>query len=100
MGLSPAGPTMTALKGQSSDLAASVRNTGAALMTGVTVSPPPTISWVSVDPSDLGDIAPLDQIGFTLRAAPPAGLTSRYYRDFDTRTDVFGTTGLFGASER
>jgi len=92
MAVSPSSPTMPVLKGETSSLAATVRNTGAALMTGVTVAPPPNISWVSVDPSVIGDLAPLGGAAFTIHASPPAEERSGYYRDYVTVTDDFGNT--------
>ncbi len=90
MALSPSGPTVTVLHGEVADMTATIRNTGGALMSGIAVAPPPTIPWVTVDTSGVGDVLPLEQVNFMIQASPPADQTPGYYRDFITATDDYG----------
>lgn len=100
MKLSPSGPTVTVLQGESAVLTATLRNRGAAAMTGIQVDPPPTIPWVTIELSGLTDLAPRTEANFAVTASPPVGLTSGYYRDFVTAIDDFGNTGQIALTVR
>jgi uncharacterized repeat protein (TIGR01451 family) len=88
--LSPIGPTLDVEQAQSAQLAATVRNRGAGEMTGISVSPPPHIPWVTVDASGLTTLAPRTDGTFTLTASPPAGTIPGSYRDFVEVRDDYG----------
>ena len=90
MKLIPAGPTLTVLQGESAALTPTLRNSGAAEMTGIQVTSPPTIPWVSLDLSALTDLAPRSEATFTVTASPPADQTPGLYRDFIVARDDFG----------
>jgi len=90
MKLSPAGPTITVLQGESTMLTATLRNGGAAVMTAIQVVSPPTIPWVSLDTASLADLAPRSEATFTITASPPADQTPGQYRDFVVARDDYG----------
>ena len=90
MKLSPAGPTLTVLQGESAVLTATLRNGGAAEMTGIQVTPPPHIPWASLDLSALADLSPRSEATFTVIASPPADQTPGFYRDFVVARDDYG----------
>ncbi len=90
MQLTPAGPTLDAEQGLTVELVATVRNSGAGDMTGITVTPPPTIPWVTVDAAGLSALAPRTDATFMVTALPPAGATPGSYRDFIDVTDDYG----------
>ncbi|HEX9676450.1 MAG TPA: Ig-like domain-containing protein, partial [Anaerolineales bacterium] len=90
MKLSPAGPTLTVMQGESAALTATLRNSGAAEMTGIQVTSPPNIPWVSLNLSALTDLAPRSETTFTVTASAPAGQTPGLYRDFVVARDDYG----------
>ncbi|MBA3533229.1 MAG: hypothetical protein H0T73_15020, partial [Ardenticatenales bacterium] len=79
--VSPSGPTLPVLQGSSATLDATIRNGGTGEMSGITITPPPHLPWVSLDSAGLTALAPGTQATLSIIATPPADLVPGYYRD-------------------
>ena len=88
MNVSPIAPTLNIRRGQNGEAVITVANTGTSSLTGITVTAPSHISWVSLlldsRLQSNNTLAPGEQATFTLHANPDVLLTPGYYRDLVT----------------
>lgn len=100
MELSPSGPSMAVDQGEMVELTGTVRNSGAGDMTGIQLTTPASIPWVSTDASALTDLPPRTEAPFTLIASPPSDQTPGLYRDFVLGNDDYGSEERIALSVR
>ena len=69
LSVTPSGPTIVVLQGTTMDIPITIHNSGAADMTGIVVTPPPHMGWVTVDTMGLTQLQPGDSANITVIAA-------------------------------
>lgn len=91
IGLSPVVATVNALRGQATGLLVTVGNTGAGELTGLTLTPPASLPWLTIDTAATAATLPAGgQTTFMAVMLPESHRTPGYYRDFITVTDASG----------
>ncbi|MCP4675085.1 MAG: DUF11 domain-containing protein, partial [Deltaproteobacteria bacterium] len=89
--VSPMGPTLAVMRGASADLVANVSNSGLTAATGIVVTPPSHIPWVTVNAGGLTELLPGETETITITASVAAAQTPGYYRDFVIMTEAEGS---------
>ena len=83
--LSPASPVMGVVRGDAASRAISIINRGAAPLTGLTITPPSAIPWVTVaSASPIPTIPAGGSLSFSLIASPSATQAGDIFQDFVT----------------
>ena len=90
MSLSPGRSTLTVSQGGTNAIEARLGNSGAGEMTGITITSPPHIPWVSVEATGLDSLLPRTDATFAVIASTQIDTTPGSYRDFVTVSDDYG----------
>ncbi len=79
--ITPAAPTLSALRGSTTLLTVIVSNNGTAAATNLEVAPPPHIPWATVTPNTVAELGIGEVFTFTIQATPPPTQAIGYYQD-------------------
>jgi len=90
LSVSPRQMSMSIIRGGTANQPVAVQNTGAAPLTILAITPPPSIPWVSLETPLTQTLQPGEQTLFTIFANPVLTQTTGVYQDYVT---VFTTVG-------
>lgn len=85
LSLIPVSSFAAVTQGDESHLTVTIRNTGLAATDGISITPPPSLEWLSIEMGGTNlSLAPGAETTFQVSIAPSTATTPGYYRDFVT----------------
>ncbi|RPI33909.1 MAG: DUF11 domain-containing protein, partial [Chloroflexota bacterium] len=96
--VSPDQPVIDVAQGETAQALLTIYNRGAAVMTGIQITPPPYVPWASVEPESLLSLAPGASTTVTITVEAPIDQAPGYYRDRIYVSDASGNLTAAAAS--